>query len=755
MNKAKLKKILLENASPEEKDIFLLKERMGKLENLPPKEVIRETLIKPEIKEVAKYESGEKIVEKINELESKPEKQIGFAHIKDFPWSEVKRLGGEGLIAWGDGGFNLKEVTLAQITANQNDYELGIGSMFRLSSDASRTITGLQGGTAGEGIVLINVGSFDIVLANQSASSGSINRIITGTGANLTIGTGESAMLFYDNTTERWRVQSVSANVGVDGSGTANEIAYWVDADTLGALAVATYPSLTELSYVKGVTSGIQAQIDAKFTLPSLTSGSVLFSNGITIAQDNANFFWDDTNNRLGIGFSTPTNKLDVNGSLALATSGFIGFVGNVAVTTANYSLFGNTTLTLLNARSGGSIGFRIANIDVANFSTTGGFGFGATFYNIDAGQNNMIIEGNLGVGVSAPTAYLHLKTGTTAASTAPLKFNSGSLNTIAEVGAVEFLTDDFYGTITTGAARKKFVLDNGTNLTSGRVPFATTNGRLTDDSDLTFSVDTLSATKVAMSSLTSGRVPFASTAGLLVDDADFTFATDTLTVAKLTVSGGTITLTVDTNFVLSGGVNGVTFATDALTVDGTNKRVGVGTASPTETLTMLAVNTSVNQFGIGVVGETTRAGLYHIDALGLYFYSNLVNGTDQPFAWYTDSTTERMRLTEVGNLKLAGTATRATTEGTNHLDIFDGTAPAGTLANGVSLYSTAGELRVMDAAGNPTLLSPHNKQGEWIMDTYIMKGTEKKRIVVDMQKMIYAINEKFGWDFIHEFEIE
>ena len=53
---------------------------------------------------------------------------------------------------------------------------------------------------------------------------------------------------------------------------------------------------------------------NGKFTLPALTSGSVLFSNGTTIAQDNSNFFWDDTNNRLGIGTATPAKKLDVTG---------------------------------------------------------------------------------------------------------------------------------------------------------------------------------------------------------------------------------------------------------------------------------------------------------------------------------------------------------------------------------------------------------------------------------------------------------
>lgn len=91
---------------------------------------------------------------------------------------------------------------------------------------------------------------------------------------------------------------------------------------------------------------------------------------------------------------------------------------------------------------------------------------------------------GALGIGLT-PTAILHLKAGTTAASTAPLKFTSGPLLTTAEAGANEFLTDKYYGTITTGAARKEFTL-NDAALTSGRVPYVTTNGRLTDAAGFT-----------------------------------------------------------------------------------------------------------------------------------------------------------------------------------------------------------------------------------------------------------------------------
>ena len=81
---------------------------------------------------------------------------------------------------------------------------------------------------------------------------------------------------------------------------------------------------------------------------------------------------------------------------------------------------------------------------------------------------------------------FFRCREGTATAGTSPLKFISGTLLTAAEAGAIEFLTDDFYGTITTDAARKKFVLDDGTDLTATRVPYVTTNGRLTDASGFT-----------------------------------------------------------------------------------------------------------------------------------------------------------------------------------------------------------------------------------------------------------------------------
>ncbi len=55
--------------------------------------------------------------------------------------------------------------------------------------------------------------------------------------------------------------------------------------------------------------------------ISGLTAGGVTFG-GAGLAQDAANFFWDDTNNRLGLGTAAPAEQLHLTGNLRLATSG-------------------------------------------------------------------------------------------------------------------------------------------------------------------------------------------------------------------------------------------------------------------------------------------------------------------------------------------------------------------------------------------------------------------------------------------------
>lgn len=109
--------------------------------------------------------------------------------------------------------------TPPQITANQNDYSFAaatIGStedvtgndeltLQRLSSDASRTLTGIAAKGHSWLYVLVNVGSQSIVLANESSLSVAANRMITGTAGNITVAPSESVSLVYDGVSSRWR----------------------------------------------------------------------------------------------------------------------------------------------------------------------------------------------------------------------------------------------------------------------------------------------------------------------------------------------------------------------------------------------------------------------------------------------------------------------------------------------------------------------------------------------------------------------
>lgn len=80
----------------------------------------------------------------------------------------------------------------------------------------------------------------------------------------------------------------------------------------------------------------------------------------------------------------------------------------------------------------------------------------------------------------------IKLPAGTT--GVAPLMLVSGTSVSTPVAGAIEFTTDDLFFTITTGAARKRVVLEDAT-LTSGRIPIVTTNGRLADSAGFTYSL--------------------------------------------------------------------------------------------------------------------------------------------------------------------------------------------------------------------------------------------------------------------------
>jgi len=149
-----------------------------------------------------------------------------------------------------------------------------------------------------------------------------------------------------------------------------------------------------------------------------------------------------------------------------------------------------------VNSAVGAAIGMQITQTTSWNRNI---LAFFTAYDSAPVEQMRITGKGAVGIGVIVPTAVLHLKAGAAGAGLAPLKLTSGPVLTTPEAGAVDFLTDDLSFTITTGVARKQIVLTDGSVLTSGKIPKASTNGRLVDGPT------PLAGTKVYYVSDTSG----------------------------------------------------------------------------------------------------------------------------------------------------------------------------------------------------------------------------------------------------------
>ncbi len=88
--------------------------------------------------------------------------------------------------------------------------------------------------------------------------------------------------------------------------------------------------------------------------------------------------------------------------------------------------------------------------------------------------------------------------------------------------------------------------------------------------------------------------------------------------------------------------------------------------------------------------------------------------------------------------IRIGGTAVRGTV-GTNSLHLYVGTAPAGALNNCVSIYAegadAASECKVMDAAGNVTVLSPHTEDGDYVIHSY--SALRNETVTIHLEKLI------------------
>jgi hypothetical protein len=188
------------------------------------------------------------------------------------------------------------------------------------------------------------------------------------------------------------------ANIAVQTTAPSNPVNgdLWFDTDT----------AKTYVWYDDG-TSAQWVEVGAASAAASGTDGAVQFASGGTFSSDASNLVWDDTNNRLGIGTTTPSQPLHVQGNALIESGGLTVNAG------------GNTVLNRAGASASTAAGGLEFQIDGTTY---------ASLHQPSAGS--LSTSANVGIGTTTPAASLTVTSGTDDAKV-KIDSNGGSVGTI------------------------------------------------------------------------------------------------------------------------------------------------------------------------------------------------------------------------------------------------------------------------------------------------------------------------------------
>lgn len=123
------------------------------------------------------------------------------------------------------------------------------------------------------------------------------------TGAGVDVAPGSAITAFYDGVHMVGQAAAAATGFPVDQGGVISFYPITIQDPVIGDAVTWTGSGFENVPATPAIGGGIT----------SGTVGSVLFvGTGPVLAQDNTNFFWDDTNNRLGLGTASPQYRLHV-----------------------------------------------------------------------------------------------------------------------------------------------------------------------------------------------------------------------------------------------------------------------------------------------------------------------------------------------------------------------------------------------------------------------------------------------------------
>jgi hypothetical protein len=633
------------------------------------------------------------------------------------------------------GGTGLTSFTANGVVYASSSSALATGSA--LTFDGAGTLVSGVGGTGTNNSLLrLNGSDASSYGSYIQFQRNSVNKWTIGTDSGINGGTsddltifGTASQRFYANSTEQMRLTSTGLGIGTSSPG--------YKLQTVGQAYFGTGGGTTQIRLGNDTAANYWS-----LGRDNVTTGDLVFQNQTTEQMRL------DASGNLGIGVTTPSTygKLVVWGGNAFIQSTTAGVGAKITLSDTNNAvtvesspvgvatdmIFKTSTVTRMTLDNLGNLGL---GVTPSAWSGLKAFEFGGVGSSLSSAANNNVF-------LSANAWYngTNWRYGITAAASQYQSFSGAHIWYNAPSGtagnAITFtqaMTLDASGNLGIGTSSPGVKLDvsdtsaqiratssTGTNICWGnynntggslRVGLESSSGGALLFGSTAYSgiIGTTGAYPLAFGTSATQRMALDSSGNLGIGTSSPGAKLDVFssgaTLAKFTrdlATDATLQIGADNDgpIIEASGINTMRFFTSAaerMRLDASGNLIVGGTS---------AVYTNTNRGNISINGASTAIlGLSTGGSGRAYLYTDgsrldLLNTQNDALTFGTNNT-EQIRLDSSGNLLVGGTAARGTTVGTKHLDLFDGTAPAGTLTNGVSLYSSSGDLQFMDSAGN------------------------------------------------------
>jgi len=621
-------------------------------------------------------------------------------------------------------------------------------------STKTHTINIASGATENAATKTVNVATGGVSGSTTTITIGSENGTSTTVNGATSLNASDGSALFVGNSTASTSGSSYLTFKNKDGPGVYRNVARvsgkTTDNGGNGEMLFETYAS--GIAY-KGL------KID------NLSGVSMYDTSG------NVKLYWDSSNVRLGINKASPSTTLDVDGTISGTTVDTTNIeVTNVkakdgtAAIVLTDSTGAVTVSTALTANGGAVFNENGANVDFRVEGDTD-----ANLFFVDASADAV------GIGTNAPASkFVVSSTGavpvqfTSTQATAYLQIN----NSTQSAGIASNGSDLVLFTSTNGTEKVRLTSTGTLNIvgagTAGSTQAVSINGSTPVNTLVTTSggnvgIGTASpAAKLhVMSSSASvymGLTPSNDNTkiGYLFNDSTYlslaSSAGSTGLKFRVALQAPDNAATLDSSGNLGLGVTPSAWNSVYRSI-----QLGIGASlsgrSGNNAWTELGSNSFRNTSGGWTYLGSNLASKY-LQEDGLHKWFIAPSGT----AGNTISFTQALTLDANRNLLLNGTSAGASAVGT--FAIFNGTAPTGSVTNGVILYaedvSASSELKVRDEAGNVTTLSPHNFSlipegpSEEMAWSYYSER-DNKRINIDMLKAIRLLEKLSGEKLVYE----